>query len=242
VNPGTLAAVTVLGGACGLDRTAFGQTLLAHPMIAATLAGALAGDVGAGVYAGIALTSVSAPVLPVGERSLRDWTSAAVVLGAMAGHLHGAAERGAALLAVLLVARFGGTAIHAVRARAAALLSARRMRPGVEQLEGIEVEHLGLASLHLVRGALLTGACVALGSELLPRGVGSLGEPERLALARLWMVAPLAGLPLLLRFHSGPGRLWPHVGAGLILGLAVCVALVVLWPDRLADLHGVGAP
>lgn len=216
-----LAVVSLFGGLCGLDRTAFGQTLLAHPMIAAALAGALVGDAGAGLWAGFTLTALSARVLPVGERSIRDWTSAAVVLGAVAGSVEDGAVRGSALLLAPWIAWLGGRWIHRVRGLAARVLAARRARPASQVLEGLEFEHLRLTSLHGIRGALLVGCCTWLATAFLPPLVERLGAPERAALDGLWKVAPLAALPLLLRFHVEPGRLWPYVALGALAGLVI---------------------
>ena len=228
--------ITVLGAWCGLDRTAFGQTLLAHPMIAASLSGALAGDFGAGLWAGITLMAVSAPVLPVGERSIRDWTSAAVVLGAVAASTDEPSVRGAALVAVLGLAWVGGRLIHRVRARAAQVLARRRSRPATEHLQGLEREHLSLSLLHGLRGGLVVGASTGILLYLLPALVDALASSERRALAGLWKVAPLAALPLLLRFHAEPGRLWPYLALGALAGL------LILWAGGGVAIGALGAP
>lgn len=218
MNGPLLAGVVGLGAWCALDRTAFGQTLLAHPLIAASVAGALAGDSAAGLRAGIVLTAVSAPVLPVGERSLRDWTSAAVVLGAVAALCPSDAERGGALLAALAVAWAGGRFIHLVRRYAGRVLARRRGGDPATYLVGLESEHLRLTGLHGLRGVLVVGLAVTALETLLPVLVGGLAAPEHAALAALWKVAPLAALPLLLRFHVEPGRLWPYLLVGAAAG------------------------
>lgn len=216
----SLLLVTVLGALCGLDRTAFGQTLLAHPVVAASLAGALVGQAGAGVFAGIVMLGLSAAVVPVGERSLRDWTSAAVVLGGLLGVGDDPALRGSFLLFATGWAVVGGSWIRGVRAWTAGRVQRLRARSEADPLRGLERFHLVNGGAHAVRGALTVFVGTAFASTLLPRLVGVLAPPEREALALLWKVAPLVGLPLLLRFHLGwvrPGWVWTGLAVGAVL-------------------------
>ncbi len=234
-----------LGGAAGLDRTAFGQTLLSHPAVAASLAGWIVGAPAQGAWVALSLTLLSASHVPVGAERLRDWTSAAVAACFGAAGQRESWAWGAALLLSLLLANAGGMLIAATRAASASVVEGVRTRleGGANRGQGgapsagsggglgpagaggdlgvAERAHVACAALHLLRGAVTAG----LGAWGIAWALGRLGprmpEPERAALAGFWTLAPVLGLPLALRLHlrlARPGWL----ALGLALGLALC--------------------
>lgn len=214
-----MIAATLLGAAAGGDRTAFGQTFLAHPLVGASLAGWLAGAPAEGVWMGTALSIWSAPRLPVGEARLRDWTSAAVAGPFLVPSEAREALWGASLLATLLVALVGGRLIEVVRGIAARGDQAVDRSVGDGDLGRLQAVHLVLTALHFARGGVVVLAAVLLGRLLLGTLPGRLGEPEVLILTWTWRLAPAAGLPILLRFHARGARpqwLAAGIGAGLL--------------------------
>lgn len=196
-----MIAGVVLGAAAGLDRTAFGQTLLAHPLVAASLSGALAGVPSEGIRAGFVLWMLSSPSVPVGETRVRDWTTAAVVVPWCVPEEAIGADWGLALLVGVAVALAGGYAIEGIRDVARRAIESWRSRPAAERGDPARL-HLGLTLLHGVRGAMVTTVAVVVGGaavEIVPPAFDRV-------LAGIWMLAPLGLLPLLWRVHGDLGR------------------------------------
>lgn len=83
-DPSTLAALVALGTLLGLDAVTVGQTMLSRPLVGATLAGAICGDVAMGGIAGVLLEAVALETLPVGASRYPDWAPAGIAAGALA--------------------------------------------------------------------------------------------------------------------------------------------------------------
>ncbi len=81
---GTLALLTMLGAVVGLDFVSFPQAMLARPIVASTLAGALCGDAGAGLMVGVLLECFALETMPFGASRYPEWGPASVAAGAMA--------------------------------------------------------------------------------------------------------------------------------------------------------------
>lgn len=203
----------LLGGAAGADRTAVGQTLLAHPAVAATLAGFLMGAPAEGIWLGFCLSLLSHSNLPIGYESLRDTTSVAVAIPLALGPHATSWAWGAALVLGLLLARPAGQAIHALRALTLHNRVQLRRRVESGEVPRFEFFHFGMAFLHFLRGLLV---CLVLATvlRLLLRGLGSVVDASaRQALEMSWWGAPLLGVGGLLRQRA---RLsWVVLGLGL---------------------------
>jgi len=204
-------AAALLGGAAGADRTAVGQTMLAHPAIAAVLSAWVVGAPREGMWLGLALGLIALAWLPMGEERPRDTTSVAVAVPVAVGASAPPWQWGLALLVALLLARPLGLAIDGVRALALRYL--RRARAACERGEtpSLERGHFGLAALHFLRGAAATVlAAVVIGAvvTVAERGVD---EAARYSLGAVWWAAPLVGIPRLLRRR----RWWWAAGAAV---------------------------
>src|SRR5919199_888609 len=92
--------LALLGAVLGLDTVSFPQAMVSRPIVAATLAGALLGQAGAGLVVGAALELIALETLPFGASRYPEWGSAAVVGGALVA-AHPALPAGALTLAVL---------------------------------------------------------------------------------------------------------------------------------------------
>ncbi|MEI6740224.1 MAG: PTS sugar transporter subunit IIC [Gemmatimonadaceae bacterium] len=80
----SVAGVAVLAGVLGLDVVSFPQAMISRPIVAATVAGALAGSPVAGLACGAALECLALETLPVGASRYPEWGSASAVAGAVA--------------------------------------------------------------------------------------------------------------------------------------------------------------
>ena len=220
-----LLSLALLGGVLGLDVVCFPQMMVSRPLVAATLAGAFAGDPALGMFVGVALELIALATLPFGASRYPEWGSAAVVGGAIAGALNtgrpGALSIG--VLAALATAWVGGWTLVQLRMWVAWL--ARRRRPALDAGSRGAVISLQLAGLtgDAVRAAALTAGAYAL---LFPvaqatLGVWSLSEP----LSRGFIVsiaAAVAGAAAWTIFHSARGARWYFAG-GLIVGLLILI-------------------
>ena len=214
-----MIGAVVVGALAAADRTAFGQTFLAHPVVVGSLSAALAGHPADGARAAVVLALASIARVPVGEQHVRDWTTAAVVVPWWIGPQPEPARWGAALLLSLIVVLAGGRTIEALRGLNARAIERWRRTPGAGRARAAAGLHLGLASLHLLRGALGVAVAVPIGTAILDTVLGRLPAAEVRALEWFWVLAPFGLLPLLWRFQSGlaPGRgRWVAFGVGLL--------------------------
>lgn len=209
-----------VGALAGADRTAVGQTMLAHPVLAATITGMVLGDPATGLRVGVTLWMLSCAALPIGSTRAVDWTSAAVVVVALAVAFEGAAARGLALALAPPIAWAGGAGIDSLRDFSARRIEALRTAPEPASLRRYEREHLFLTALHPLRAGLTVAVLVTLASAAIGAVEGRLGSSEAVALGAFWRVAPVAALPLLLRFLArGSSWLWLVTGAVSATGI-----------------------
>jgi hypothetical protein len=85
-EPATLLLLSLLGGLLALDATAVGQFMLSRPLIAAGLAGMIAGNMEGGIMVGVLMEAIHLAVLPVGAARYPEAGPASVAAaGAFAG-------------------------------------------------------------------------------------------------------------------------------------------------------------
>lgn len=221
-----LLPYVLLGALAGLDVVSFPQAMISRPIVAATLAGALAGDVLAGLLTGAVLELMAMETLPVGASRYPEWGTASVVAGVVAA---GAARTSPGMLVVavfagIVTAFAGGWSMYALRRlngrwseRSRAQLEAGSWRAVVGlQLRGLTADLLRAALLALV--ALAVWLPVA--RWLLARWTLALVPTHALLAA----VAAAAAASALWRLgHGLGGARWYLLG-----GLAAGVALTVL--------------
>ena len=214
-----MIAAAALGGAVGLDRTAFGQTLLAHPSVAASLAGWCAGTPIEGIWIGLILGLVTAPRIPVGSERLRDFGSVAVALPFAVGPGQPGWIWGLALCATALLAPIGGWVIGVHRELA--LRTYERLKASRASAHVLERAHFGLAALHIARGACVVVVFVLALRVLIQGATDSMGADLRETFTLLWSLAPLLGVGALL--HEARRSGWTWLVVGLVAGVGVSV-------------------
>ncbi len=234
-----LGALAALGGLLALDHAALAQSMLARPLVAATLGGLAVGNPVGGAVAGLLLEGLQVAHLPAGGARLPDPGPGSLVAGVVAGSggrglpaaldpfAGGPADpdpAGALALGLLLgvvLSLLAGTLVTRHRGRNARVVA--------EAVEG------GRTLGPLVAGALLRGWGRGAGITLLGLGAAALVSPAaqaRWPLPWEWTVALLA-LPALLGVGAvgrtplpaprqrGPLLLVGGAVAGLVLGLAL---------------------
>jgi PTS system mannose-specific IIC component len=188
-EPGALLALVVFGGAVAVDGTSLGQFMLSRPVVAATLAGAIAGSPEHGALLGLFLEAFHLTVLPVGAARYPEGGPAAVAAaGAYAGTSHSFSALLVVLIFALLWERLAGASVQGLRQ-----LNVRLSPPpGRESVRSgrLERRHFLAIGADFARGAVLVGAGTLLAGWVLQQGFFLLPQGT---VARLALGAVLAG-------------------------------------------------
>ena len=175
-DPLTLLLLSLLGGVLALDATSLGQFMLSRPLIAAGLAGMIAGNPEGGIVVGVLLEAIHLAVLPVGAARYPEAGPAAVAAaGAYAGTTSSQVALLASVVFMLAWGWVGGRSVEAMRR-----LNARTAVPAEGPQDAVAVERLHLRALALdfARGAAVTLAgLVVLGTLLETLGWIPFREP-----------------------------------------------------------------
>ncbi|AHG90661.1 phosphotransferase system PTS sorbose-specific IIC subunit [Gemmatirosa kalamazoonensis] len=225
--PVGLVPTSLLGALLGLDVVSFPQAMLSRPLVAATLAGALAGSAETGLIIGATLELFALETLPIGASRYPEWGSAAVVGGtlyAMAERSETAMTAGAMCMAVLFA-----IATSWVGGRSMVLLRtingrfARRSMDSLAAGSARTVVGLQLAGLFgdLLRGFLLTLAALLVTIPAQEAALARWHTDGRIARAVVvGLAAMVAGGAVWKLVHAVPRARWLFLG-GLLCGLAL---------------------
>lgn len=218
-----VAAMTMLGGALGLDTTAALQLMVSEPLVAGTLAGLVLGDPALGLALGAALQLVWCGALPVGAAPFPDSAPAAV--GAVGGAfvlVRAGVPAATAMAAGLVVALCAGMAGQSLttwlRKRSDGLAALAEARAATGDAGGVRTAViLGLAARFATAGGLALATMVVLIalSGLL------VAVPVRGTFSPFFWVAPLAACVAVVAARCRLER-W-LLGAGLAAGLVIGV-------------------
>jgi len=221
LEPATWLLLLAWGILVGVDLVSVPQAMLARPIVVGTVAGAILGDVEAGLRVGVLLELFALDVLPVGASWYPDYGPATVGAVAYASVLPAWEESlGVACAVGLTVGLLGGASLQWVRhrvvrdlnmrtndlaaGRSAAIrgLQYRSIGRDAVRSAGLTLIALGLAEaaarwLALDPGTSHTLTLVAIGCGLAAVIGGALRSAGRGARMR-WFVAGAAGTALLL--------------------------------------------
>lgn len=128
VSPLPFALTLLWGTVVGLDLVSVPQGLLSRPLVAATVAGLLLGDLTSGLLAGMVLELYALDVLPIGASRYPDFSVAAVAGGVAAALVPDALAVGIAGLVGLPMAALGGWTLQKLRRRNAVSVQRRLER------------------------------------------------------------------------------------------------------------------
>lgn len=218
-----LAPFIVLGALLGLDVVAFPQAMISRPIVAATAAGALAGNPLGGLTIGVALEFFALEAMPFGSSRYPEWGSAAVIGGVLFGRVEvgTAGAMTVAVLIALIAAGIGGTSMHLLRRLNAAV--ARRQQARIARGSGSAVTVVQLIGLtiDLIRAGLVTALILAIAIPLYDRALASfvltpvisravvVGTASAVGLAAIWKVT-----------QSTAGARW-YLVSGLLVGFGI---------------------
>lgn len=212
----------IWGSIVALDLVTVPQGLLSRPLVAATLAGAMAGDVLAGMLAGAVLELYNLEVLPIGASRYPDFGPGAVAAGAAAALIPEAGPLGIAGLVGLPLGVIGGWSMHRHRRD-----NARRVRAQLAQIDAGDARAIWRVQWEglwrdAARGFVLSmlGLAVAWGVHLIDWSAVAHREWLDWAVLAGGLSAGLGGA---LRIAgSGARRRW--LAVGLLTGLILAVA------------------
>jgi PTS system mannose-specific IIC component len=215
-DPTVLLVLVLWGIAAGVDLVSFPQALLGRPIVAASLAGLVAGDLQTGLRIGVLLELFALDVLPIGAARYPDYGPGAVAVAA-AAIWSGARDIGPAAVLGLLLAQLAGVGMEWLRR-----INGRRVRAADAALASGDVrivqrlQRRGLAG-DVARSGLVVILGLVVGPALL-RWLAPFGEGLTLVTVAGGTVAGVHGLVL----RAGAGK--PRLLAGLGLGVGGLLA------------------
>lgn len=210
-----LIALLIWGTIAGVDLVSFPQGMLGRPLVAATVAGLVLGDLETGLRVGVLLECFALDVLPVGASRYPDYGPAAVV----AVFAHGRAGQpdplGAAIALGLIVAMLGGRGMEVQRRLNGRLVSRESAALAAGDPATLaRLQRRGL--LHdAARSLLVTAVGMVLAVGLIPL-VDTLGAGGTLTLVAIGGALMAAVSGTMRRAAGGLPRVL--LGAGLVVG------------------------
>jgi PTS system mannose-specific IIC component len=159
--PPTVLLLVVWGTLVGLDLVSVPQAMISRPLVAGTVAGWLAGDVEAGLRVGVVLELFALDVLPIGAVRYPDYGPATVVAAALAAGAPWELGLGLSVGVALVLAILGGWSLQRVRRRNARAIQRRAAALAAGESGAIRRLQYGGLLRDAMRGAVLTGAGLA---------------------------------------------------------------------------------
>ena len=162
MRPELLLGLLVWGTFVGLDLVSVPQMMIARPLVAGPIAGAMLGDVWTGLSLGVLFELFQYEVMPVGAVRYPEYGPATVVAVSAAHAAAGTLGLGLGALVGLISGMAGGMSLHAVRR-----LNARAVRRATPALEAGDAHVLvRLHTAAIVRDAVRAALVTALGLGL----------------------------------------------------------------------------
>ena len=225
MSPAAVLLLLGWGTLVGLDLVSVAQVMIARPIVAGTVAGALLGDWEAGLRVGLLFELFQFDVLPVGAARYPEYGPATVAAVSTAHLLSGALGVGIGTGVGLVTGLAGGASLHVLR-----VLNTQAVRGAAAALETgdravLTRVHAGALLRDAARAALVTAFGLGL-AWLAWALVGGAPAAWRVTLpaAAAAGAALAAGMVGLLRLVGrGPNLRW------LALGLAGGLAVMWIW-------------
>jgi len=221
LEPVVIGTLLVWGTIVGVDLVSFPQAMLNRPIVAASVAGFLIGDLEAGLRIGMLLECFALDVIPIGATRYPDYGPASVVGTAVGSFAGWQDPTGLGVMVGLLLALAGGRAMEFVRR-----LNGRLARVAAPALASgdpavlARLQRTGLAA-DALRSLLVTAVGLMLAWLLLPwlGALGDAGRALRLVAVAGALVAAITGAAR--RAGSGAPR--------LLLGLGIVAGGILAW-------------
>lgn len=211
-----LIALVVWGTLVGLDLVSLPQMMIARPLVAGTIAGAILGDIPTGLKLGIVFELLQYDILPVGAVRYPEYGPATIAAVATAHASAGVLGLGLGALVGLVTGLIGGLTINLLRR-----VNSRIVHAAAAQLEsgdpGALVRvHFGGLARDALRAALVTVAGLVLAwlaRPLLANALTVRGA-EILAVAAVATALAAGAAGTLRLVGRGPNLAWFAAGLG----------------------------
>ncbi len=220
-----LIALLVWGTLVGVDLVSLPQMMIARPLVAGTVAGAILGDIPTGLKLGVVFELLQYDILPVGAVRYPEYGPATVAAVATAHASAGVLGLGLGALVGLVTGLFGGLTINVLRR-----VNSRIVHAAAAQLESGDPSalvhlHVGGLLRDALRAALVTvfGLVLAWLARPLLGGVLSVRGAVLLAVAIVGTALAAGAAGTLRLVGRGPNLAW--FAAGLAGGIAATIWL-----------------
>jgi mannose/fructose/N-acetylgalactosamine-specific phosphotransferase system component IIC len=211
-----LAALLVWGTLVGVDLVSLPQMMIARPLVAGTVAGAILGDIPTGIKLGVVFELLQYDILPVGAVRYPEYGPATVAAVATAHASTGVLGLGLGALVGLVTGLFGGVTINALRRVNSRIVHAAAARLESGDPAALVRVHVGGLLRDALRAALVTIVGLVLAWLARPLLAGALSPRGALLLAVAAVAAAVAaGSAGTLRLVGrGPNLAWFAAGLG----------------------------
>jgi len=220
-----LIALLVWGTLVGVDLVSLPQMMIARPLVAGTVAGAILGDIPTGLKLGVVFELLQYDILPVGAVRYPEYGPATVAAVATAHASAGVLGLGLGALVGLVTGLFGGVTINVLRRVNSRIVHAAAARLESGDPAALVRVHVGGLLRDALRAALVTIVGLVLAWLARPLLAGALSPRGALLLAVAAVAAAVAaGSAGTLRLVGrGPNLAW--FAAGLGGGVAAAIWL-----------------
>lgn len=212
----SLIALLGWGTLVGVDLVSVPQMMIARPLVAGTVAGAILGDIDTGLKLGVVFELLQYDILPVGAVRYPEYGPATVAAVATAHAAAGALGLGLGAVVGLVTGLVGGVTMHLMRR-----INSRIVHEASVALESGDPQvllrlHVGGILRDIARAALVTALGLALAWIVPPYLTGVLTPRGEMLLAVAAIAAALAaGAAGTLRLVGrGPNLAWFAAGLG----------------------------
>jgi PTS system mannose-specific IIC component len=212
----SLIALLGWGTLVGVDLVSVPQMMIARPLVAGTVAGAILGDIETGLKLGVVFELLQYDILPVGAVRYPEYGPATVAAVATAHAAAGALGLGLGAVVGLVTGLVGGVTMHLMRR-----INSRIVHEASVALESGDPKvllrlHVGGILRDVARAALVTALGLALAWTVPPHLTGVLAPRGEMLLAVAAIASALAaGAAGTLRLVGrGPNLAWFAAGLG----------------------------
>ena len=202
------------GTLVGVDLVSLPQMMIARPVVAGTVAGAILGDLDAGLKIGVVFELLQYDIIPVGAVRLPEYGPATVAAVATAHAAAGALGLGLGTVVGLVIGLVGGITQHLLRRVNSRVVNAASVALESGDPRALIRLHVGGLLRDVMRAALVTAVGLALAWFVPPHLTGVLTPRGATLLAVAAVASALAaGAAGTLRLVGrGPNLAWFAVG------------------------------
>ena len=178
-----LLALLVWGTLVGVDLVSLPQMMIARPLVAGTVAGAILGDIPTGIKLGVVFELLQYDILPVGAVRYPEYGPATVAAVATAHASAGVLGLGLGALVGLVTGLLGGVTINLLRRVNSRIIHAAAARLESGDPGALVRVHVGGLLRDALRAALVTAVGLVLAWLARPLLGGALSvRPDQLSL------------------------------------------------------------